>query len=161
MGTRSVVAVPLDGGFQGRYIHWDGYPTGVGADLHALVNRDGVETVLRVMTQENYGWSNTDLSHDGVTLGHGYDDGRFRAVKGYGVAYTTEQNQSNPDEWIRSSGDCWGTEWAYVLGRDSIAVFQPRGSWANPDWVHVGTVRYDEDPSAFQRIEQEVYAAAE
>lgn len=35
MGTRSVIAKPHGDGFMGKYCHWDGYPSGVGAALWA------------------------------------------------------------------------------------------------------------------------------
>ncbi len=34
MGTRSVIAKPTQTGFSGRYHHWDGYPSGLGATLY-------------------------------------------------------------------------------------------------------------------------------
>ena len=36
MSTRSVIARPTAAGFQGRYIHWDGYPSGVGQQIYGL-----------------------------------------------------------------------------------------------------------------------------
>ena len=121
MGTRSVVARPTDDGFKGRYIHWDGYPTGVGASLLAIVQRDGVDKALETLTDLNYGWSNLDEEHPAVFSEHGgktdpgHGDGRFRAVENYGTSYTTVSGQSHPDEWITDTSDDWGTEWAYVL----------------------------------------------
>ena len=144
MGTRSVVAFPTDGGFKGRYIHWDGYPTGVGATLLMIVQRDGVEQALRVLTEENYGWSGLDddapaefetVTHDqrqAFVAEHGRypisdpgdGDGRFRLVEDYGTAYTTVSGQSSEDEWITDTGDDCGTEWAYVVYDDHITVLE-------------------------------------
>lgn len=124
MGTRSVVAVPTaDGGWKGRYVHWDGYPEGVGSALAKIVQRDGYDTAVRVLTQDHYGWSSvTGEEHQELTLG--YTDGRFEAVPGYGVAYTTKGGQSSPDEWITSDGDPGWTEYAYVLHPDSVRVLE-------------------------------------
>jgi hypothetical protein len=156
MGTRSVVAVPLDGGFQGRYVHWDGYPSGVGVVLADLVQRDGVETVRRVLTDEHYGWSNLDprQPYSGVPTQLGYDDGRFVAVEGYGIAYTTEQGQSSPDQWIRHTDtDTW-CEWGYVLNDTVLSIFRP-----SPEgWTHVGDLPYDNARETFSALEQAVYA---
>lgn len=135
MGTRSVVAIPLDGGFKGRYIHWDGYPSGVGENLLDIVRRDGVERAVQVLTEENYGWSSLNSTGPGE-FGPGYEDpgrgdGRFRAVEGYGTAYTTAGGQSSPEEWITDSSDDWGTEWAYVINPNWITVLQRR--WGTPE----------------------------
>ena len=122
MGTRSVVAVRDKGGvaWKGRYVHWDGYPDGVGAAVAEIVKRDGVETAVRTLLEEHYGWSTVNAEPN-VSLTQGYDDGRFVAVPGYGVAYTTKQGQSSPDEWYRfplSKDDCVWIEWVHVIEPD-------------------------------------------
>lgn len=125
MGTRSVVARPTeDGGWKGRYIHWDGYPEGVGESLRLIIERDGLEAAARVLMDEHYGWSTVTGATE-VELPEYMDDGRFVAVPGYGVAYTTEQGQSSPDDWFtdKTIGDSW-CEWAYVLRDDLIAVYE-------------------------------------
>jgi hypothetical protein len=33
MGTRSMILKPHGDAWVGRYVHWDGYPTGVGQEL--------------------------------------------------------------------------------------------------------------------------------
>ena len=204
MGTRSVVAIPLDGGFKGRYIHWDGYPSGVGQNLLDIIKRDGLERAIEVLTRENYGWSS--LNPDGPDSfdpqidykdraaweakegrSHHSDpgggDGRFRAVKGYGTAYTTVDGQSSPEEWITDSSDDWGTEWAYVLNPNWITVLQRR--WGTPGsdggqmigmfgmgaesgegwWRIIGHAYYhDSTVSAsltMQQLEDQAYAADE
>jgi hypothetical protein len=124
MGTRSVVAVQQDDSFKGRYIHWDGYPSGVGEQLLAIIKRDGVERAREVLLGEHYGWSNLDFTQKDGPLRFGLDDGRFTAVQGYGVAYTTFKGQSSVDDWITNDGDDWGTEWAYILRDDEIVVLE-------------------------------------
>lgn len=131
MGTRSVVAVPTaNGGWRGRYVHWDGYPSGVGSALAKIVQRDGYETAVRTLTQDHYGWSSVN-GEDAQELGLGYTDGRFEAVPGYGIAYTTVEGQSSPDEWVTSEGDHCGTEYAYVLHPDSVRVLERRDGWVD------------------------------
>lgn len=145
MSTRSAFGTISNGTFKGRYIHSDGYPGGVGLELAALIQRDGVDRVLEVVTKEHYGWSCLNsqlptltedvkaglagLAHDygnparywaWLQPGETYGDGRFAGVAGYGIAYTTEQNQSSPDEFVTfaidgSTGDTWGIEWAYGI----------------------------------------------
>ena len=119
MGTRSVIAVRNEtGGWKGRYCHWDGYPEGVGAAVQAIVERDGVEKAIKTLTEDHYGWSSVDVGEAPV-LGPGYDDGRFVAVPGYGIAYTTKDGQSDPDVWISSSESIdwwgWGCEYVHII----------------------------------------------
>lgn len=136
MGTRSVVALPEDGAFRGRYCHWDGYPTGVGAALIEIVKRDGLDTARRTLTADHYGWSSLDAepTHE---LRAGLDDGRFADVPGYGIAYTTEQNQSSESDWITSNGGDWGTEWAYVLNERGLMVLERRWGDYAEDGEHM------------------------
>lgn len=130
MGTRSVVGVPNGDGFRGRYVHWDGYPEGVGEAVAEIVRRDGADTAVRMITEHHYGWS-TLTGAAAPALDASSTDGRFVAVPGYGIAYTTEQGQSSPDEWIdNEDADAW-CEWAYAITPTVIQV------WANADdgWV--------------------------
>lgn len=153
MSTRSVVAVPDGEKWKGRYVHSDGYPSHLLTTLHQLVNRDGVETVIKVITEDRYGWSSLnadelplmDVAPDGdapygsaaqkaamYAPGGMYADGRFASVSGYGTAYTTVDNQSSPDEWVLSDGEDWGTEWAYVLHPEHVTVMRRLHSDESP-----------------------------
>lgn len=132
MGTRSIVATRTgETSWKGRYIHWDGYPEGVGAAIVALINRDGREQVVKTLITDHYGWSNLDLTVTADTpLGLGHDDGRFVNVPGYGLAYTTEQGQSSPDDWHTEADpeDSW-CEFAYVIEDDStVTAYSNTGS---------------------------------
>jgi hypothetical protein len=139
MGTRSVIAIPdAEHGWKGRYVHWDGYPSGVGEVLRRIVNRDGYATAVHTLTQVHYGWSSLHPEQSGEqsSLGFGYTDGRFAAVAGYGTAYTTAQGQSSADDWILADGDDCGTEWAYLLGEGGIAVYERRFGTPESDEGH-------------------------
>lgn len=127
MGTRSVIAIPEGKtGWRGRYCHWDGYPSGVGAALRSIVLRDGMETAIRTLIIDHYGWSSVN-AHAEQTLDSATDDGRFVPVPGYGIAYTTKDNQSSPDDWhTRADKRSW-CEWAYVLRTDRIDVYRNAG----------------------------------
>jgi hypothetical protein len=155
MGTRSVIAIPdAEHGWRGRYSHWDGSPSGVGEALRQIVNRDGYTTAVRTLTEEHYGWSSVHPDHFATTeqLGVGYTDGRFASVPGYGVAYTTAQGQSSPDDWITPDGDDWGTEWAYLLGEGGMAVFE-RTYGEEQVWRKLGFVAYT-DAKGMSRVER-------
>jgi hypothetical protein len=143
MGTRSVIAIPdAEHGWKGRYVHWDGYPTGVGEALRRIVQRDGYTTAVRALTEEHYGWSTLEPDKDpDEPLSPGYSDGRFAIVGGYGTAYTTAQGQSSADDWVTADGDDWGTEWAYLLGEGGMAVYESRPG----GWHKIGFVAYTDD----------------
>lgn len=61
MGTRSIVAEPHGDGFRGRYVHWDGYPSGVGASLFEAYRTrfegDHEAMTLYLIDEEPVGWS--------------------------------------------------------------------------------------------------------
>jgi hypothetical protein len=118
MSTRSVVGTIDDAGtFRGRYVHSDGYPSWQGPALTRILARlDGdLPQMIRTVTTDWYGWSILDGAQEGR-----YDDmlgERGARVPGFGVAYTTAQGQSEPDDWTTfdpAGGflDCF-IEWAY------------------------------------------------
>ena len=137
MGTRSVIARLEGDGWKGRYVHWDGDPTGVGAAVHAIVNRDGLEVATKTLTEAWHGWS-TVTAEERVEPDR--DPSRFVAVDGYGLAYSHEEQG---DDWVTSDGPDWGAEWCYVLAPAGLTVIErPFGR----DWEVRGTVPWD-DPN--------------
>lgn len=120
MSTRSIIAIPQGDSWKGRYCHSDGYPTWNGRTLWALVQRDGLDTVRRVLTEDHYGWSSIDGEGTGG-LAAGHADGRFVKVPGFGTAYTTKQGQSSADDWLTPT-QTNDTEWFYVLADDGMWI---------------------------------------
>jgi len=150
MSTRSAVGtLDKSGHFKGRYVHHDGYPKWLGVKLIDLVHRDGVDKVLDVLTEEHYGWSSINPDE---TEGKGRADDRFLTVPNYGEAYTTNEGQIFPDDWVEfgpGGGSGWGTEWHYALEPEHLVVFDYT--------TQVGIVRYD-DPayvSALAKLEDQ------
>ncbi len=120
MGTPSHIAVPVGDGWRARSVHWDGYPSGVGRHLWAIVQREGVEKARQVLTEDYYSWSiinqaqpdiskvkltaaekklshwdlqkkyGNDRNHPKVRLAEWNDSGQFANVPGYGIAHTHE-----------------------------------------------------------------------
>lgn len=120
MGTRSVVAVPHEDSWRGRYVHWDGYPDHMVPVFQRLVRRDGLAIVQWTLTEDFYGWSCIDAEGD-------RDPGepRFVAVSGYGTAYTTVEDQAHPDRWILpTSSD--GVEFCYILREEGVEILDRR-----------------------------------
>lgn len=115
MSTHAGVCRHQDG--KGRYVHSDGYPSGVGVELLRLLNEHGYEKTMRTLVDEHYGWSSLGKDSE---LGPGYDDGRFVVVPDYGVAYTTVNGQSSSDNYTEL-GDC---EWTYLVSDGFILVYK-------------------------------------
>jgi len=122
MSTNSIVGVPHEGSWRGRYVHWDGYPTAMVPALFAIVARDGYETAVRTLTADHHGWSSV-VADAAARLARGEparDPKRFAPVPGYGVAYTDDEQ---PDEWWGPSGNGDVEQWAYVLEPTGLAPF--------------------------------------
>jgi len=170
MGTRSIIAIPDNGTWKGRYCHWDGYPSHMGHALCAIVTRDGIERARQVLTADTYGWStiNPDTpSIDGVTPDEDADYGtaarlaadyevedRFRVIPGYGIGYTDTETvdlagepyqQSHESEWYGPDADCW-QEWIYVLRDEGLEVLSASG-------VSYGIFAYDDPSVNFTAVE--------
>lgn len=150
MSTHSTVARALDNGFEGRYVHGDGYPGYQVVVLLRLVSRHGIETVRRVLLEEHYAWSLLD-PHRGAGYLNAMGE-RAVNVPGWGLAYTdtpltydpfgTPQHpyrQATADEWCRHDNDP-DVDYAYVLNDDALSVLQNRG---DARWDHLGDVPYD------------------
>ena len=55
MGTRSIVGAEIGDKTEGRYVHWDGYPEGVGRAVARIVLRDGYERAVKTLMLDHYG----------------------------------------------------------------------------------------------------------
>lgn len=131
MSTRSIIATSdADGVFRGRYVHWDGYPTGVGEAARTIVQRDGLAAAVKTLVVDHTVWS----SIDGVGR-----EARDISVEGYGDAL---DDIADADAWITGTDvDAWDTEYAYVLRPEGIDVHvRLQGGW-----VLAATVAYDEE----------------
>ena len=132
MATRSLIGTyDDDGGWQMRYVHWDGYPDHMGAELCRIVNRDGMDRALHVLTVANpYGWSSIDAGTEKPRPEAG---DRFATVPGYGHAYQSGDGWS---EHVLRHDDT-GAEWAYlvsaqVTGEPMIDVYE--WTWGSGTW---------------------------
>lgn len=135
MSTNSIIGLPTEtGGFRGRYVHWDGYPEGVGEAVAAIVSRDGYTLAVKTLLSA-HGWSQVTGDTEPADTRSG------TVVPGYGVAYTPEGNR---DEWFRNEGtetpNEWVSEgvaeWAYVITETTIEVWRygVEGPWVRrPD----------------------------
>jgi hypothetical protein len=127
MGTQCIVAVKDGNRFRGRYVHWDGNPSGVGLFLHELLARDGLRAVIQTIVVDHpTGWSALSPRSTEADSRPGSDDRPgFVFVPGYGVAYEDVPEQH---QWLSPTDDV-DAEWAYVLTRRGIVVWQNEESW--------------------------------
>lgn len=124
MGTQGIVGVATEtGGFRGRYVHWDGDT--LGARLAEIVERDGIETAIRTLTVEHFGWSTVNGQAE-QELDASRSGGRFAAVPGYGVAYTTAEGQGDPEEWY-TERDTGAAAYAYGIIAGQVRVWEDDG----------------------------------
>lgn len=137
MSTSSVVAIPLDNGFTGRYVHCDGHPSHQVRHLLVIIARDGVHVARHVLTQENRDWSSLNTAavlDPGGPVREGRD-----VCEGYGMP-----NVGSPDEWwTRRDVPRSMIEWVYVLGDTGITVLRP----GEHDVERVGFFAYGSTPT--------------
>lgn len=126
MGTRSIIAIGTREYFRGRYVHFDGYPEGVGLALSEIMRRDGIKPALNVLIDQHTGWSSVTPDADN-RMPHYYTQERFVPVPGYGVAYTEAEQ---PDDYMTQSSDFGWCEYTYVVNEDTGDI-------------EVGVINYD------------------
>lgn len=154
MGTRSVVAIPQGDTWKGRYVHWDGYPSGVGCALVEIRQRlypNDLPGMIKMLTEDHWYWSSLVGSDQQPDLP--YPDDRMAVVPGVGVS---GNGNAKPDEWVTPDIDA-GCEWCYVLTDAGIVVLEAKrgGRHAvgmfgiNPgaSWSYVATVAWDDFPA--------------
>ncbi len=116
MGTRSIIAIPdAECGWKGRYVHYDGYPTGVGAQVWAMVMRSGLTETIKVLTEDHHSWSSLTTATEQNETSARLD---YPFIAGWGEPHV----DGNPDAWVIADGDKWGCEWAYLLTPQGMEV---------------------------------------
>ena len=123
MSTRGAVAFPDGSSWRGRYVH---HGDDLAPTLRAILARDGYAGAVDALILERYGWSQV-TGETSPALDPGVHDARFTAVPGYGIAYTTVDDQSAPDDWV--TPDTWqdfDVERVYVLTGDGVVELHPR-----------------------------------
>ena len=158
MGTRSLVLKPHGDGFEGRYVHYDGYPTGVGIALLRIVKRDGLEKARKTIIDDHYYWSCINESmfsnrynsaskdmvkndYTGLPTGNVVLLGEQRGVApsvdviGYGEAdLNSPRNEEEYADYLMTPenyGDQGWAEWTYLLAESGLWV-APYNADENP-----------------------------
>lgn len=176
MSTRAVIArttgapssVTGQPHWEGRYHHFDGYPSGLGKRLYELAQQHDLSWLLALLIDEHpAGWSNI-LTCD-ITATAGYrevnvqssdDEPAWRDIEAHmrwermqgPLCYCHGTRHEGAYPLITdASRDAWGTEWAYAIDANvrTLAVYARRYDNTYPDlpyhparayWAHVATV---------------------
>ena len=116
MGTRAVIARRTgENTFAGRYHHWDGYPSGLGATLFEAYNghfkRDSRAMLRYLIDDHPAGWST--INGADFTQPPGFNENGFRST---GPACYCHGGRSESENLITelNASDC-GCEYAYVI----------------------------------------------
>lgn len=120
MATRWIIAQAESDSWRGRYGHWDGYPSGVGAQLWKSYHEEmehNAERLLHFLTQEHVGWSyicGCDLTKPPHMHNIGKDDGAAQCYC-HGDDGQPMKNAASEDVWTTREGDTLGCEYAYII----------------------------------------------
>jgi hypothetical protein len=157
VSTRSIIGRPAGDGFEGRYCHWDGYPTGRGPQVWATVKELGVEGAIQYALKPD--------------------------AKGYWSSFVAPSELVQVREtWVADASDSlmksWeddcGTEWAYVISDTALTIFERRFGKSSADqghgtgmfglgasdtvsggyWALVATCKWDDPEPNWLKIEQ-------
>lgn len=190
MGTRSIIGQATDSGFEGRYCHWDGYPTGRGPALMQTYRElDGdLDAVIAYAIRPDVPgyWSSflppskaaeNDAKPERTTCqlcaGTGVRlDGRFQergpncnGCSSTGLAQNPDRTDTyrtdNGNSWATQSDD-WGAEFAYLLSKRGVDVLA--ADWSDDNdtvtWQRIGFVEWTDENPDWEAIEQAVYQTA-
>ena len=169
MSTRAVVAVGTRERWEGRYVHMDGYPTGLGWAIWEIVKRDGVEAARKALVRDADSWSAidpevvaiADLPKD-VTPENTHElsagesltyraykyGGAQEPVVGYGVKHTDGEGAP-----ITPADSPRGLEWLYVIADDGVHFAEATDRGDGGQWVFVAHVSWDMRDPEWHKIE--------
>lgn len=121
MGTHSVIArYNIDGEWEGRYVHWDGYPTSMIPVLEEIIARDGFATASRVLIDEHFSWSSIN---PGTNLEQ--VESHIVPLLNYGRYYNDSDNSPFITKWNELK-EC-GAEYFYIMTPWDISCYDVYG----------------------------------
>jgi hypothetical protein len=88
MSTRSVIAIPDESGWKGRYVHWDGYPRARGPMIEEYVAAHGYAGYLELLDSSPRGMS-AFPSRDQDFAVERYEDGASGWITGCDASCST------------------------------------------------------------------------
>lgn len=162
MSTNAIIAREVDaklGKFEGRYHHWDGYPTGLGKTLHELYNghfKKDLSTMLKVLLEDHpAGWStiiDTDFNQEPGYIG---DVNKLSEYNTKGIptrprCYCHGDRHEPDNRWTEKNETC---PYAYVFLKDKPAMIILNG-YGNI-WKFIAEVDLEKEKIDWEKIENE------
>lgn len=153
MSTRSVVGVFTDKAktrWKGRYVHSDGYPTGVGATLYSEYHRafcGRLQVMIDLLLAERVGWSILVDCHFDLPAIWPYDPAKQNPV-----SYTARGETSDfaTGEWVRSWDKETWCQWAYIFDPATCSLHIFRREWI---WKAHTIINFEGPTPDWQKIE--------
>jgi hypothetical protein len=156
MSTRAVIARVKGNNIEGRYHHWDGYPTGLGKTLFDKARELGVYHVLDILIDQHPGgWStvnNRDWNKDPVYVGVTAKED-VNGPECY--CHGSRSEDGGPPITFETLKEWGGIEWIYALDPEAktLAVLVPDRQLVTvvsldgeePDWEDIQRRGYELD----------------
>lgn len=155
MSTRSVIARKTREGFTGVYHHFDGYPSGVGAQLYQLYNGHFdkyIKDMMHTLIDEHpAGWSNingTDFNLDPGFVNHGSSDSNRPQC------YCHGDRHEEAHGFIKMQGDNWGTEYAYAIDEQELTMWCYKWVYETQSWHCIAVVDLNGEEPDWKHLDQ-------
>lgn len=121
MATRGIVAhATSNGGWRGRYVHWDNYPERIVGVLGELVARYGRANVAHTLCYEHASWSTLDPNANKSIGSSLY--AQHETVDGYGYAHTDIELTDSSAWFVNGDTDLAWAEWLYIIHETMLEV---------------------------------------
>jgi len=161
VSTRAAIAKPNGDGWIGRYHHFDGYPSGLGATLwsayheHFRGDIKAMRAYLIDSPEASAGWSSIndrDLSQPAMWEGKGNGPLSY-FVRGEAPSDPHQCSCPSPE----SKCDPLFIEWAYVLADHSLIIFSAIQGKGPEGYEHrlVGQIPWDAPEPNWEKFERE------
>lgn len=138
--------------WMGKYCHWDGYPSGVGATLFREYRRayaGNVQNLINYILAEPVGWS--AIMGCDLTLAPAWDEAECKAPESYSAR---GDKPMNPDgDFIRNTDDHAGAQYAYMLNAPAHTMHIYKYVYASgKDWELIAIIDLDGNEPDWDKI---------